>query len=236
MVDGNVREYLPSVDAHDENATRLGFALVGEGDVVRATRHRVAAPVPTKPEDIGAASVDDVTLLAIYPPEPGSPPKGYVLGTQQDKPLQPQGDYAPATALRYDLPADATTIASASQEVVEGETVTYGAATLADRTANRVAITAEIAELRITFPAAISGKVRDFGLRVEVGDGTAALTAPALVPVEPTGETIKLENPDAAIPALADGAADAKGVTLLYFSETSPGVFLVKGEQVKEVA
>ena len=108
--------------------------------------------------------------------------------------------------------------------------VDYGEATLADRTANRVAITAEIAELRLTFPAAVSGKVRDFGLRVEVGDGTAALTAPALVP--PAGVT--LENPDAAIPALADGAADAKGVTLLYFSETAPGVFLVKGEQVKE--
>jgi hypothetical protein len=134
--------------------------------------------------------------------------------------------------VRYDIGTE-TAITSASQEVVEGETVNYGEATLADRTANRVAITAAIADLRLTFPAT-SDKVRDFELRVEVGTGSAALTAPALVPVAATGETVTLENPDGAIPALADGAADAKGVTLLYFSETAPGKFLAKGEQVKE--
>lgn len=135
------------------------------------------------------------------------------------------------SALRYDL-GTPIVIDTATSEEVEGETVNYGAAALADRTANRVSITAAIAELRLTFSAAVSGKVRDFGLRVEVGDGTAALTAPALVP--PAGVT--LENADGAIPALADGAATAKGVTLLYFSETAPGVFVVKGEQVEEVA
>lgn len=131
-----------------------------------------------------------------------------------------------------------TTIDTASSEVVEGETVYYGAATLADRTANIVQVTAAtpLDELRITFPAATSGKVRDFGLRVEIGTGSAALAAPALVPIAPTGETIKIENADRAIPALADGTATAKGVTLLYFSETAPGVFVVKGEQVEEVA
>ena len=137
-------------------------------------------------------------------------------------------------ALRYDLPADATAISSASSEVIEGVTVNYGSATLADRTANRVAITAALDELRLTFPAADSGKVRDFELRVEVGTGSAALTAPALVPIAATGETVTLENPDGEIPALADGSADAKGVMLLYFSETAPGKFLVKGEEVKE--
>ena len=131
-----------------------------------------------------------------------------------------------------------TVIDTASSEVVEGETVYYGAATLADRTANIVQVTAATAldELRITFPAATSGKVRDFGLRVEIGTGSAALAAPALVPVAPTGETIKIENADRAIPELADGTATAKGVTLLYFSENAPGVFVVKGEQVEEVA
>ena len=153
---------------------------------------------------------------------------GYTLGTQTPH-LQPQGDYAPATALRYDLPATATAISSASSEVVEGETVTYGEATLADRTANRVAITAAIDELRLTFPAVASGKVRDFGLRLEIG---SQLTAPALV--MPVGVTV--ENPDGAIPELADGTDTATGVTLLYFSETSPGKFLVKGEQVEEVS
>ena len=140
---------------------------------------------------------------------------------------------ADVSALRYDLGTEIA-ISSASTEVVEGETVAYGEATLADRVANRVAITTAIDELRLTFPAAVSGKVRDFGLRVEVGTSSAALTAPSLVPVAPTGETITLENADGGIPALADGAADAKGVTLLYFSETAPGVFLVKGEEVKE--
>ena len=115
--------------------------------------------------------------------------------------------------------------------------ITYAEATLADRTANIVQVTAATAldELRITFPAATSGKVRDFGLRVEIGTGSAALAAPALVPIAPTGETIKVENADGAIPALADGTATAKGVTLLYFSENAPGVFVVKGEQVVEV-
>ena len=131
-----------------------------------------------------------------------------------------------------------TIIDTAFSETVEGETVYYGAATLADRTANVVQVTAATAldELRITFPAATSGKVRDFGLRVEIGTGSAALTAPALVPIAPTGETIKIENADGTIPELADGTATAKGVTLLYFSETAPGVFVVKGEQVEEVA
>ena len=54
---GGVRELSPSSDAHDENATRLGFSILGGDDVVRATRHRVAAPVPTKPSDIGAQPV-----------------------------------------------------------------------------------------------------------------------------------------------------------------------------------
>ena len=142
---------------------------------------------------------------------------------------------------KYDLPYDLGTpivINTASSEVVEGETVYFGAATLANRTANIVQVTAATAldELRITFPSATSGKVRDFGLRVEIGTGSAALAAPALVPIAPTGETIKIENNDVEIPALADGTSAAKGVTLLYFSETAPGVFVVKGEQVEEVA
>ena len=142
---------------------------------------------------------------------------------------------ADASALRYDL-ASETVINTASQETVEGKTVNYGGATLADRTGNRVSITATLDELRVTFPPAVSGKLRDFGLRVEVGTGSAALTAPAIVPVAPTGETIKLENNAKQIPALADGEAAAKGVTLLYFSESAPGVFFAKGEQVGEVA
>ena len=133
-------------------------------------------------------------------------------------------------------PAGATITFGAYQTPPSLTIVPFSAVTLADRAANRVAITAAIDELRLTFPAAVSGKVRDFGLRVEVGDGTAALAAPALVPVAASSETVTLENSDGAIPALADGTDTATGVTLLYFSETSPGKFLVKGEEAKEVA
>lgn len=136
--------------------------------------------------------------------------------------------------IEYDL-ASETVISTASQETVGGEIVNYGEATLADRTANRVSITAALDELRVTFPPAVSGKKRDVELRVEVGTGSAALTAPALVPVAPTGETLKLENNVKKIPALADGTAAARGVTLIYFSESAPGVFFAKSEQVGEV-
>ena len=187
---------------------------------------------------------------------------GYQLGSQTDKPLASEAEAealrtgkqdalsaqqlaniaaVPNKANASDIPyilGTPTVISTASSETVEGETVYYGAATLANRTANVVQVTAATAldELRITFPAATNGKVRDFGLRVEIGTGSAALTAPALVPIAPTGETIKIENADGTIPELADGTATAKGVTLLYFSETAPGVFVVKGEQVEEVA
>lgn len=159
------------------------------------------------------------------------------LSAQQLDNIAAVPNKANASDIPYSL-GTPTVIDTASSETVEGETVYYGAATLANRTANIVQVTAATAldELRITFPAATSGKVRDFGLRVEIGTGSAALTAPALVPVSPTGETIKIENSAKEIPALADGTATAKGVTLLYFSETAPGVFVVKGEQVEEVA
>ena len=222
-----------------------------------ATRHRVAAPVPTKPEDIGAATraanptAGNLAALDAQgnPTDSGiaktavAPLASPAFTGTPTAPTPASGDNSTKIAttafvqgaIPYTI-GTPTVIATASSETVEGETVYYGAATLADRTANTVQVTAALDELRITFPAATSGKVRDFGLRVEIGTGSAALTAPALVPVAPTGETIKIENADGTIPELADGTATAKGVTLLYFSETSSGVFVVKGEQVEEVA
>ena len=239
----------------DEDAEMVEFAM----ENVTATRHRVAAPVPTKPSDIGAASrASNPTAgnLAALDAD-GNPTDSGIAKTSvaplaspaftgtPTAPTPTAGDNTTKVAttafvqgaLPYTL-GTPTVIDTASSETVEGETVNYGAATLADRTANVVQVTAATAldELRITFPAATSGKVRDFGLRVEIGTGSAALAAPALVPVAPTGETIKIENADGTIPELADGTATAKGVTLLYFSETSSGVFVVKGEQVEEVA
>lgn len=146
-------------------------------------------------------------------------------------------DKASAADLRYTLPETVTTIDTASSEVVSGETVYYGAATLADRTQNQVAVLVALDELRVTIPPAVSGKVRDFGLIVGVGLGEGtALAAPAFVPVAPTGETIMMMNADGEMPTLADGTTTASGFTVLYFTEIGNGTFLVKGEQVEEVA
>lgn len=182
--------------------------------------------------DFAVATVEDV-LAALRTAVAG---KQDALSAAQLANIAAVPNKADVSALRYDLPTNATAINTASQETIEGETVNYGEATLADRTGNRVSITAALDELRVAFPPAVSGKLRDFGLRVEVGTGSAALTAPALVPVAQTGETLKLENNAKQIPALADGAAAAKGVTLIYFSESAPGVFFAKSEQVGEVA
>lgn len=144
---------------------------------------------------------------------------------------------AEASDLRYTLPETATTISSASSEVVSGETVYYGEATLADRTQNQVAVLVALDELRVTIPPAVSGKVRDFGLVVLVGLGEGtALAAPALVPVAPTGETITMMNAEGEMPTLADGTTTSMGLTVLYFTELGNGTFLVKGEQIQEVA
>lgn len=146
------------------------------------------------------------------------------------------GTFALTSDIPYSL-GTPTVIDTASSETVKGETVNYGEATLANRTANIVGVAVALDELRVTFPPAVSGKVRDFGLYVAVGLGEGtALTAPALVPVAPTGETITLMNAEGEMPTLADGTTTASGTTVLYFTEVAESTFLVKGEQVQEVA
>ena len=143
---------------------------------------------------------------------------------------------ADVSAIPYSL-GTPTIIDTASSETVEGETVYYGAATLADRTANIVGVAVALDELRVTIPPAVSGKVRDFRLYVAVGVGEGrALAAPALVPVAPTGETIMIMNAEGEMPTLADGTTTESGTTVLYFTEVVDGAFLVKGEQIQEVA
>jgi hypothetical protein len=105
-----------------------------------------------------------------------------------------------------------------------------------DRTANNVQIEVAIDELRVTLPAITDGKVRDFGLTIEVADGTYALAAPALVLINPSGEPLEsIFNQDGAMPEIADGTATMSGLTLLYFSEFAWSTFLVKGEQVQRI-
>lgn len=107
--------------------------------------------------------------------------------------------------------------------------VVYGEASLSDRTMNRLSVDTFLDELSLAFPASTGGKARDFGLRVVVGP---RLAAPALV--FPSGLSVETFN--GGIPTLARGTgAQGKGITLLYFTETAPDVFLVKGEHVKEV-
>ena len=156
------------------------------------------------------------------------------------------GRVATPDDLSYDT-GSVTEISSALEDTSGEEPVYYGEAALLDRTSNRVLVTAEIEELRLAFPPAVEGKVRDFELRVEVGGvvdeedgndphGFVALEAPSIVLVAPTGETITCENPAGTMPSLADGTATAKGVTMLYFSENgATGTFIVKGEVMKQI-
>lgn len=105
------------------------------------------------------------------------------------------------------------------------------AATLvcADRAVTNATIADGFSTLNLTFPAAISGKVRDFYLRITVAAGESA---PALsIP-----QSITIENPDGAVPEIADGETDAASTTLVWFSETAPNVFTAKSETVKAVA
>ena len=106
------------------------------------------------------------------------------------------------------------------------KTIDNGAVTLDDRAMNAVAVSSALASLTINFPTATSGKVRDFGLRLTVASGIT--TAPELA--LPQG--VVCENADGEAPEIgADGAA-----TILYFTETASGVFLVKGEVVTAIS
>ena len=106
------------------------------------------------------------------------------------------------------------------------KTISNNAVTLDDRAINAVAVSSSLASLTVNFPTATNGKVRDFGLRLTVASGVT--TAPQLV--LPQGVTC--ENADGEAPEIgADGAA-----TILYFTETAAGVFLVKGETVQTIS
>ena len=133
-----------------------------------------------------------------------------------------------AADLRYAL-GESQVIDTASTDPQTG--LTYGEVVVADRTANAVSITTAIDELRLVFPVAASGHVRDFELCVDIAANVTA--APALAIIPPSGENIVAENADGALPQLVA----AGGVVLLCFSEKPPaGYFFVKGEELKEVS
>ena len=125
--------------------------------------------------------------------------------------------------LRYSLAPVTPTVSSGA-----------AAATLNDKAVNAVDLSAEqsaVTSIAFTAPAAVTGKARDFIVRVTL---PAQSDAPQWS-LSRTGETIDLENADGELPALAvDGSVAA--TTLLYFTETAAGKFLVKGETAKAVA
>ena len=105
------------------------------------------------------------------------------------------------------------------------------AATLvcADRAVTNATIASGFSTLNLTFPAAVSGYVRDFYLRITVAAGESA-------PAISVPQGITIENAGGAVPEIADGEASAAATTLVWFSETAPGIFTAKSETVKAVA
>ena len=121
----------------------------------------------------------------------------------------------------------------------EGETQVLGftpTAQLTDRAINAVSLSADATGITLVFPAAQTGKVRDFLVRLTIPAGDAPQIA------YPEGVTF--ENADGSFPEInTDESAAAS--TLLMFTETAPAItgdnstparFLVKGEALKEVS
>ena len=125
---------------------------------------------------------------------------------------------ADASALRYAMPAAVALVAE------------NDAATLvcADRAVTNATIASGFSTLNLTFPAAVSGYVRDFYLRITVAAGESA-------PAISVPQGITIENAGGAVPEIADGEASAAATTLVWFSETAPGIFTAKSETVKAV-
>lgn len=121
--------------------------------------------------------------------------------------------------LRYSIPASVALTATNDEATL----------VLADRAVTNATIATGFSTLNLTFPTAISGKVRDFYLRITVAAGESA---PAMV--LPQG--ITTETPDGSLPTIADGGTSAASTTIVYFSETLAGTFIVKAETVTTVA
>lgn len=110
-------------------------------------------------------------------------------------------------------------------------TATDDAATLAlaDRAVTNATIASGFSTLNLTFPPPISGKVRDFYMRITVAAGESA---PAIS--LPSG--ITAETSDGALPEIADGDTSASSTTVVYFTENATNVFMVKSEVVKPIS
>ena len=125
---------------------------------------------------------------------------------------------ADASALRYAMRAAVALVAQNDAAKL----------VCADRAVTNATIASGFSTLNLTFPAAVSGYVRDFYLRITVAAGESA-------PAISVPQGITIENAGGAVPEIADGEASAAATTLVWFSETAPGIFTAKSETVKAV-
>lgn len=219
--------------ASADNQMLAGFSFANNGDILIRARTSISIP-PRFTPTILPCTIGGTLALAAPNPTAGNLAALDASGNPTDSEI-PAANVALKTAIPYAL-GDPILIESESVQTDTTDPdnpITYAEVTLANRTANIVQIYVAIDELRVTLPAATDDKMRDFELEVGVGDGTAALAAPALSIYPAEDEDIALANPDGAIPELADGTATLDGSTVLYFTEFVPYAFLVKGEQLK---
>ena len=197
----------------------------GKQDALTAQQLANIAAVPSKANDAdvlhntGGWLVTNASYVGMHDPTGKEASFRYVEGLGTFLMLNDRMYYVPSSdgtlALTANIPYTLTT-----------KTISNNAVTLDDRAINAVAVSLSLASLTINFPTATSGKARDFGLRLTVASGIT--TAPQIV--LPQGVTC--ENADGEAPEIgADGAA-----TILYFTETASGVFLVKGEVVQTIS
>ena len=177
------------------NESTMSFTL--NGTPYTATRHRVAAPVPTKPSDIGAAN-------RAANPTAGNLAALDAQGNPTDSTI-PAANVATKGDLRYSIVSPVLTYSTTS---AANDTA---AATLNDRAINDVTLGSSIAYATFTFPATVTGKARDFILRLTL----TGETVPTITFREAGGAAVSFDANDDA------WAEVEQGVNVISFTDTS---------------
>jgi len=97
-----------------------------------------------------------------------------------------------------------------------------------DRAINTLSVDSSTSVHDLAFPSSIVNHARDFMVRIVASAGTYA-TPPTL-----SVSGVTLMNADGEMPEIKTDTTNAC-TTLIYFSEISPNVFLVKGEQLEAI-
>ena len=209
--------------------TTLKALFDAKAPTAHKSNHATGGSDAIAPSDIGAAAsshthaASDITSGLAAVATSGS------YNDLSDKPTIPtvptnvsaftnDAGYVTTAALRYAMPESVALVAEN-----DAATLVCG-----DRAVTNATIASGFATLNLTFPAEVSGYVRDFYLRITVAAGESAPSISV-----PQGVTI--ENAGGAVPEIADGEASAATATLVWFSETAHGIFTAKSETVKAV-